>query len=73
MDSLSQFFSDHTVRSVVKALSARHEADIPIVREAKNLLRAGDIGRLSELNPAPSSFETAPDYLVFAHLRDLFR
>lgn len=73
MQNLEQFFSDKTIRGVVKAITAPHEADAPLVKEAKTLLRSGSLGRLSELNPAPSSFETAPDYLVFAQLRDLFR
>lgn len=73
MDSLGQFFSDKLIRRVVKALSAIHEADSPVTRQAKALLAAGELGKLSELNPAPSSFESANDFFVFTQVRDVFR
>lgn len=73
MSPVSRFFSDKTIRGVVKAVTARHEAECHQVREAKLLLRDGKIKELSELPYAPSDFENALDYLEYAQVRDLFR
>lgn len=73
MNPVKQFFSDPMIRKVVQALTRPHEGDSQVLTEAKNLLRNGELGQLVKLNPPPISFETAPQYLEFVTLRDLFR